>query len=270
MCHGGIGHEVRGRNLRAATDARHGQDHEQTKRMKEEVHPRTVKPSGQRLQGGAAKYRHLDAARLPIERMFIYFADMARPKGSNADITGPRVRAAALRLFARDGYAAVSMRQIAAEVGVQAGALYLYTPDKQALLFDLLDSHMRDLIAAYDAEVLAPDPMVRMAHFVRFHIGRNLDHPAAVFLSYMELRNLTPDNFAAIEALRRAYEDRLARILADGQAARQFAVADVRLATMAIIAMLNGVNTWFRDGGRLSRSEVEAIHCDMVRKALSA
>ncbi len=195
---------------------------------------------------------------------------MARPKGSNADITGPRVRASALRLFARDGYAAVSMRQIAAEVGVQAGALYLYTPDKQALLFDLLDNHMRDLIAAYDVEILPFDPLERMAHFVRFHIGRNLDHPAAVFLSYMELRNLTPDNFTAIEALRRAYEDRLTRILADGQVAQVFAVADVRLATMAIIAMLNGVNTWFRDGGRLSRSEVEEIHCDMVRKVLSA
>ncbi len=162
------------------------------------------------------------------------------------------------------------MRQIAAEVGVQAGALYLYTPDKQALLFDLLDSHMRDLIAAYDAEGLAPDPLARMAHFVRFHIGRNLDHPAAVFLSYMELRNLTPENFAAIEALRRAYEDRLSNILAAGQAAHLFSVADVRLATMAIIAMLNGVNTWFRDGGRLSRIEVEEIHWAMIRKALAA
>ena len=47
---------------------------------------------------------------------------MARKPGSRAEITGPRLRDAALRLFARDGYAAVSMRQIAAEVGVQATA----------------------------------------------------------------------------------------------------------------------------------------------------
>ena len=51
---------------------------------------------------------------------------MARKTGSRSETTGPRVREAALRLFARHGYAAVSMRQIAAEVGVQAGALYLY------------------------------------------------------------------------------------------------------------------------------------------------
>ena len=59
---------------------------------------------------------------------------MARKQGSHSDITGPKVRDAALRLIAQHGYAAVSMRQIAAEVGIQAGALYNYTPDKQTLL----------------------------------------------------------------------------------------------------------------------------------------
>ena len=63
---------------------------------------------------------------------------MARTQGSKAEITGPLVRDAARRLFARHGYAAVSMRQIAAEVGVQVGTLYSYTADKQTLLADLL------------------------------------------------------------------------------------------------------------------------------------
>src|SRR6056297_1655019 len=74
---------------------------------------------------------------------------MARTQGSHSDITGPRIRAAALSLFARHGYAAVSMRQIAGEVGVQAGALYNYTPDKQTLLFALMKAHMDDLMAAW-------------------------------------------------------------------------------------------------------------------------
>lgn len=49
--------------------------------------------------------------------------DMARTAGSHSDITGPRVREAALALFAQHGYAAVSMRRIAQEVGVQALSL---------------------------------------------------------------------------------------------------------------------------------------------------
>lgn len=161
------------------------------------------------------------------------------------------------------------MRQIAAEVGVQAGALYLYTPDKETLLFDLLRSHMEERIAAYDARALPTDPARRLEDFVRFHILHNLDHADAVFLSYMELRNLGPGNFAVIEALRGRYEHRLQAILTDGQSSGVFAAPDAKLATMAIIAMLNGVNIWFRETGRLSRQGVGDIYWDMVRKAVA-
>jgi len=195
---------------------------------------------------------------------------MARKKGSLSEITGPRIRAAALRLFARHGFAAVSMRQIAAEVGVQAGALYLYTADKEALLFDLLSSHMDELILAYDQRAAPADPMARLEGFTRFHLGYNLDHPDLVFLSYMELRNLGPASFARIETLRRGYEDRLAAILSDGVMAGLFGLPDVKLAVMAIIAMLNGVNTWYREGGRLSRQAIGDIYWNMVRRLVTA
>ncbi|MBY6203164.1 TetR/AcrR family transcriptional regulator [Maritalea mobilis] len=193
---------------------------------------------------------------------------MARKQGSHADITGPKVRDAALRLFARHGFAAVSMRQIAAEVGVQAGALYLYTPDKQALLFELMRDHMEELLADWQA----PDapPTDQLEDFVRHHIRFHLDRPELVFIAYMELRNLTPENFAVIEGLRRDYEDRLEAILRAGQQSGVFAVPDTKLATMALIAMLTGVTTWYREGGRLNRAAVEGIYWDMVRKAVAA
>lgn len=169
-------------------------------------------------------------------------ADMARRTGSSAAITGPRVQAAALRLFARHGYAAVSMRQIAAEVGVQAGALYRYTPDKQSLLFGLMRGHMQDVLdgwaAARDALQPGADAALRLDAFVRFHIGFHLPRHEAVFVSYMELRNLEPANFAAIEAMRRRYEDALEDILRAGQACGLFGLRDTRVAALAVIAML--------------------------------
>lgn len=193
---------------------------------------------------------------------------MARKQGSHADITGPKVRDAALRLFARHGFAAVSMRQIAAEVGVQAGALYLYTPDKQTLLFDLMRDHLEDLLASW--QVPEGSAVEQLEAFCRHHIRYHLDRPELVFIAYMELRNLEPENFAVIEALRRQYEDRLEMILRAGQAARSFDLPDSKLAALAIIAMLTGVNTWYREGGRLARGDIEAIYWDMVRKAVGA
>ncbi|MGC1495066.1 MAG: TetR/AcrR family transcriptional regulator [Sulfitobacter sp.] len=193
---------------------------------------------------------------------------MARTAGSHSDITGPRVRAAALRLFARDGFAAVSMRAIAGEVGVQAGALYNYTPDKQSLLYDLMRGHMEDLLAELPKDT--GSPLEQLRDFVTFHIQFHADRPDEVFIAYMELRNLSPDNFADIEALRRQYEDHLEAILKQGVTQGVFDVADTKIATLAVIAMLTGVNTWFRAGGRLSLDEVSTQYWDMVRKAVGA
>ena len=195
---------------------------------------------------------------------------MARKTGSHAEITGPRLRSVARDLFARHGYAAVSMRQIAAGVGVQAGALYLYTPDKQTLLYDLMRGHMDELLAALATEPMAADPRARLAACARVHVRFHLDRPAEVFIAYMELRNLTPANFALVERQRHAYEDALEAILRDGVAVGAFRVPDAKLATRALIAMLTGVTQWFRDGGRLARAEVEAIYAEMALRAVGA
>jgi AcrR family transcriptional regulator len=195
---------------------------------------------------------------------------MARTAGSHSDITGPRIRAAALRLFAQHGFAAVSMRQIAGEVGVQAGALYNYTPDKQSLLFDLMQRHMEGLLAEVASRVMGDTPTDRLHSFVRFHIGYHIDRPDEVFIAYMELRSLSPENFARIETQRRRYEDVLEAILQDGVVQGAFSVPDTKIATLGLIAMLNGVNTWYRAGGRLSQTEVEGIYWDMARQAVGA
>ncbi len=195
---------------------------------------------------------------------------MARKSGSHSDITGPRIRRAAERLIARHGFAAVTMRQIASEVGVQAGALYLYTPDKQTLLFDLMREHMEGVLQAWEVEDKPADPLGRLQAFTLFHIRHHLDRPDAVFISYMELRNLEPGNYEVIAGLRGAYEDALEAILRQGADAQEFRVPDISLAAKAVIAMLTGVNTWYREGGRLSRDRVERIYWNMVRRAVGA
>lgn len=193
---------------------------------------------------------------------------MARKQGSHSDITRPRIREAALRLIARDGFAAVSMRQIAAQVDMQAGALYNYVPDKQTLLFDLMRGHMEELLEAVaKAGLDTGTPLERLDAFTRFHVQWHLPRYEGVFVSYMELRNLTPENFAEVETLRRTYEDILEQILRAGMDAGDFAVREPRLTTMALIALLTGVTNWYRPGGRLDQGAIESLYVDLVRQA---
>ena len=195
---------------------------------------------------------------------------MARKAGSHAEITGPAIQEAALRLFSRSGYAAVSMREIAAEVGVRAGALYLYTPDKQTLLFELMKDHLEALLAAWDEAGSGDTPLERLRVFVEFHVEYHFDLRDKVFVSYMELRNLSEENFRSIQKLRRIYEGHLENILADGLDSGDFRFEDVRVTTMALLAMLLGYITWFRGGGRLDKDDIKRIHWNLARAMVGA
>ena len=84
----------------------------------------------------------------------------------------------------------------------------------------------------------------------------------------MELRSLTPGNFAVIETKRRAYERILEDLLRAGVDEGAMKIEDVRITTMALIAMLTGVNTWYREGGRLPREQLDRMYWDMVRRMI--
>jgi AcrR family transcriptional regulator len=189
---------------------------------------------------------------------------MPRTIGSYSQNTQTLVRQSAERLFARHGYAAVSMRQLASDVGVQVGTIYNYTKDKQTLLFTIMSEHMTELLLAWSREGLRLDPIAQLSRFLNFHLDYHLARRDAVFIAYMELRNLDDTNFAQIETLRRQYEDALEQILVAGKNTKSFDVADTRITTLAIIGMLTEVVTWYREDGRLKLDEVKSHYRKMV------
>ena len=190
---------------------------------------------------------------------------MARTAGSTGTETLERLQDAALELFAREGYAAVSMRAIAARTGVQAGALYKYFPTKQDILFDLLAGHMLALEVAW-----REDAGSELSDFVRFHVRYHLTLLREMFISYMELRSLEPENFRRIRELRRGYEAIPRQMIEEGIAKGAFNVVDTEVTTRAIIALLNGLTTWYREDGRLSLDEIETVYITLVNRMVGA
>jgi AcrR family transcriptional regulator len=193
---------------------------------------------------------------------------MARRVGSDGARTEAAIRDAALRLIARYGYEALSMRRLAGEVDLGAAALYRYFPNKQSILFSLLKTHMEDLLAAWakarlPASASAP---ARLEAFTRFHIRHHLPRAEGVFLSYMELRSLSPENFNIIKEMRRCYEQDLDEILASGTAAGSLRMDHSRVTARAIIALLTGITTWFRENGALDAPEIEEIYWNIVAR----
>tara|TARA_Y100000746_G_C15430489_1_gene418388 strand:- start:344 stop:946 length:603 start_codon:yes stop_codon:yes gene_type:complete len=194
---------------------------------------------------------------------------MARIKGSNSKITQRRIRDTALELFAKYGYAAVSMRRIASKVGLQVGALYRYTPDKQSLLFELLREHMVSVLDEWSQQYKDYGPKQMLKEFTSFHIRFHIKRPESVTVYYTELRNLSRDNYKIVNDMRKQYEDALEKILTHGHHTGCFDIKDTKLTAMAIIAMLNGVLNWYKREGRLDLSDVEEIYSEMALRSVS-
>lgn len=190
---------------------------------------------------------------------------MARTIGSYGPKTMEAIRKAGLRLIFEHGYEAMSLRQLAAEVGIQAGSLYNHISTKQELLFDLIQDHINELLRQLDRALEGKkEPAERLRAFVVFHVTYHMTRKREVFIANSELRSLEPKNYEAIVALRGAYEQRLAAILADGAEQGVFEVADVQVATFAIIALLTGLCTWYRPGGRLTKEAIIDAHEKLV------
>ncbi|MDH2381306.1 TetR/AcrR family transcriptional regulator [Bradyrhizobium sp. CER78] len=190
---------------------------------------------------------------------------MARTIGSHGPTTLEAIRKAGVRLIFEHGYEAMSLRQLAAEVGIQAGSLYNHISTKQDLLFDLVQDHINDLLRELDLALEGKaDPVERLRAFVAFHVTYHMTRKREVFIANSELRSLDAKNYDAVVALRGAYEQRLAQILTDGLSEGVFEVVDIQVATFAILALLTGLCTWYRPGGRLTRDAIIAAHEKLV------
>jgi AcrR family transcriptional regulator len=190
---------------------------------------------------------------------------MSRTAGSSGPKTVAAIRKAGLQLIYEHGYEAMSLRQLAAEVGIQQGSLYNHIRTKQELLLDLITVHMNDLLRELD-EALSHggSALERLTAFVHFHVGYHVNRKQEVFICYSELRSLEPDNFAAISDMRRVYERKLTEILETGVAEGSFMAIDMKVAAYGILSMLSGICTWFSPGGRLSEAEVAELFTTMV------
>jgi len=201
---------------------------------------------------------------------------LARTVGSDGEKTEAAIRDAAAALMARHGYEAVTMRQLAAEVGVQAAALYRYFPTKEDLLFTLMREHMDGLIASWAAACppfsgpAFAGQAARLRLFVANHIEFHVTRRHSTHVSNMELRSLSRERLSHILKLRAAYEKELRQILREGAEAGEFVVDDVRLTAMAIIQMITGVIVWFRPDERLSVDEVTRNYLTMTMRLVGA
>jgi AcrR family transcriptional regulator len=195
----------------------------------------------------------------------------AASETDNPANTGDAILEASVELFARRGYHATSMREIATAVAVRAAGIYHWYESKEAILVKLQDSFLDDLTAVVVAAIERYQrPEARLAAAVREHVVFHGLHSRAAFVTDSELRALSTRNREAIVAKRDAYQDLFIALIEDGVRAGAFTVSEVRIASYAILLECTGVALWFDAAGSRTLDEVAEIHIELVLGSVGA
>ncbi len=194
---------------------------------------------------------------------------MARPRAHDYDDKRRAILDNAALLFARNGFAGTSISQLSRRCSGSKALIYHYYESKEAILFDILNGHIRLLLEAVERAAAAhADPVARLyalsAALMRRYASADDRH--TVLLN--DLGALP----AAQQGTIRAMERRIVALFADTLAEiHPPLAADARLrkpVAMSLLGMLNWNYTWFRKDGPLSHDDYARLATRLVLDGL--
>ena len=184
-----------------------------------------------------------------------------------------RILDAAVRVFAKKGFHATRVSEVAKAAGVADGTIYLYFKSKDQLLVSLFEDRVERLLTFLETELPATvGASEKLRRIIELQLGllegeRDLAEVITVILrqSTKLMKQYAAPKFTA-------YLDAIARVIADGQASGELR-GDVspHLAARAIFGALDGITmTWAlgkADRGGLVRASGQLA--ELVLRGLS-
>ncbi|CAN5644015.1 TetR/AcrR family transcriptional regulator [soil metagenome] len=181
---------------------------------------------------------------------------MGRPRANDYDGKRREILDRSAVLFAEHGFASTTVSMIATACGASKGRLYHYYGSKEAVLFDLLDSHIRSLLDAVRTAGATggsphhPRTRLTLLAGALLHAYRDADAKHRVQLN--DLGRLPLAQQRHIRDMERQIVDLFAAALVDCAPHLRATPAHLKPVTMSVLGMLNWQHTWFRDSGPLA------------------
>lgn len=196
---------------------------------------------------------------------------MPRPIAKDHSDKRDAILKTAARLFADEGYGRASMSQVAVACGISKANIYHYYPSKEALLFDILDTHLstlRDRICGLTfASIDARDQLQAiLTELLLAYQGADAEHGVQL----NALSALPPEKQSPLKCYQRDLvqfvSTRVAALTPPDVASDK---TRLRSLTMSIFAMVNWHFQWDRDASQKARRDYARLITDLVTKGLT-
>lgn len=190
---------------------------------------------------------------------------MAKIKSNRTSTRKDVIISKAAILFREKGYSATSMRDLAEHVGVEAASLYNHISSKAEILQEIcfrvatnFMTHIEEVEQSKRSEI------EKIEAILRYHIRMMVERYEEVYVSDREWKHLTDPYLSNMQGQRRAYRQRIGKIIEDGIAKGEFKKIDAPTAVLIMLHAVSGIESWHRskrkiEGDQLENSMVEIL-----------
>jgi AcrR family transcriptional regulator len=192
------------------------------------------------------------------------------PPKRRKETRAAQIYEAAARVFCEHGFGQSSMSDVAAAVDMTKAGVYHHIASKDELLFGIM-SYGMDLFEerVFDRVEKIRDPLERLRATIRGHlllVTRDRTKEVSVILN--ESHSIHGDYRTKINRRKRRYVRFLNETFRELQTERLIRDVDPRVATFALLGMINWTYHWYDTGGRLNDTEVAESYIDLFLNGL--
>lgn len=187
-------------------------------------------------------------------------------KAKRERITQKAIELVASELFARKGFGATSLDDIAEALGATKGALYYHVRNKEEILrliyLTVLTASEEPLRRIVEADL---PPLEKLRRAIEHQTAVAADRSPAMIVFYREQHFLTGPFAREIILRKKAYERYFERIIEEGQTTGVFQPdIDPKIATYGLLGMCNWLSQWYRPEGQYSPRQIADMFERMV------
>ena len=195
---------------------------------------------------------------------------MARGRSPGYDDQREMILRHAAELFARRGYPATSMNEVAEACGLSKPTIYHYFRDKYNLLVHIADGHVSRLHALVEeVEGQHLEPEARLRELIHRFVEEYAEAHHAHRVLTEDVRFLQPEDSERILGKERAVVAVFARAVAQMRPDTE-AAGLAKALTMLLFGMINWMFTWMKPDGELDYDDMAPIVADLFLGGLPA
>lgn len=174
------------------------------------------------------------------------------------------IQTAAL-LFNTMGYKKVTMRVLAAEIGIKAASLYNHIESKQEILSHIiLDLSQQFTSNMEKVTQMDLSPVGKLKKIITSHIDITLNNPNGMASLQNDWMYLEEEHLPYYKKMRREYEENLRQIIKQGIAQGEIKNKNPEIILFSILTSLRSLYIWYSRQKEMKKNDLKADIIDVL------